>query len=76
MGEDIKDFRVQLKTLANIADIIEENEIFKGEDIVVRMNLEKTKYESILKNFREIDWKSEKFFINIGNVSFKFVLKK
>lgn len=76
MGEDIKDFGVQLKTLANIADIIEENEIFKGEDIVVRMNLEKGKYESILKNFREIDWKSEKFFINIGNVSFKFVLKK
>ena len=40
------------------------------------LKFEKDKYENILKNFREIDWGSDKFYINIGEISFKFVLKK
>ena len=76
MGENIKNFRDRLKILAEISDLIESDEIFKDEEVQIRVNLETEKYNSILKNFREIDWGSNKFFINIGNVSFKFVLKK
>lgn len=76
MGENIENFGDRLKVLAEISDLIENNEIFKDEEVQVRVNLDSEKYYSILKNFREIDWGSDKFFINIGNVSFKFVLKK
>jgi hypothetical protein len=76
MGEDKENFRYKLEDLAKISDYIETSDLFKDEEVVVKVNLDKTKYDDILKNFREIDWKSEKFYINIGTTSFKFVLKK
>lgn len=76
MGENIENFRDKLKLFAEISDTIENIDIFKDEDVQIRVNLDEKKYYSILKNFREIDWGSEKFFISMGNVNFKFVLKK
>lgn len=76
MGKSDESFRDNLKLLAEIADLTESNELFDGGEVQVKITLEKDKYDSILRNFRQIDWKSEKFFINISNTSFKFVLKK
>ena len=76
MGKDNEDFRDKLKLLAEISDLVEKNDLFDEGEVQVKVTLEKNRYENILRNFRQIDWSSEKFFINIGNVSFKFVLKK
>ena len=76
MGENTENFGDKLKLFAEISNIIEESDFLKDEKIQIEIELNNEKYNSILKNFREMDWKSEKFFINIGNVSFKFVLKK
>ena len=76
MGKDKKDFGDKLKILAEISELLENEEAFKGGDAEVRLILPKDKYDNILRNFREIDWGSEKFYINIGEISFKFVLKK
>ena len=76
MGEDKKDFRSELKKLAEISDLIESTHIFEGEDVIVKVVLKEEKYNEVLRNFREIDWNSDKFYINIGETSFKFVLKK
>lgn len=77
MAENKENFRDKLELLAEVADRIENNKDFFGDEIIeVRVKLEKDKYDKVLKNFREIDWKSDKFFINFGNVSYKFVLKK
>jgi len=76
MGEDKKDFRSELKKLAEISDLIESTHIFEGEDVIVKVVLKEEKYNEVLRNFREIDWNSEKFFINFGSTSFKFVLDK
>ena len=32
------------------------------KSVQIKLNLEKPKYDKILKHFREIDWNSEKFF--------------
>lgn len=76
MGKDNEDFRDKLKVLAEISELIENEDYFKGGDTEVRIRLPKEKYDNILRNFREIDWGSDKFYINIGETSFKFVLKK
>ena len=76
MEENTTDFGGELKSLAEIADLIEKNNLLKDEDIQIKISLEKPKYNKILKHFREIDWNSEKFFISFGKVSFKFVLKR
>lgn len=76
MGKNNENFGDKLKVLAEISESFENEDLFKGEDIQIRINLPKEKYDKILKNFREIDWGSDKFFINMGDTSFKFVLKK
>ena len=76
MEENTTDFGGELKSLAEIADLIEKNDLLKDEDIQIKISLEKPKYNKILNHFREIDWNSEKFFIRFGKVSFKFVLKR
>lgn len=76
MGENKENFRGELESLAIVSDYIENCDLFKNEEVTVKVSLEKDKYDKILKNFREIDWNSEKFYINIGNTSFKFVLRK
>lgn len=77
MGENNEDFRNKLELLANVADQIESNKDFFGDEVIeVRVKLDKDKYDKVLRNFREIDWNSDKFFINFGKVSYKFVLKK
>lgn len=76
MGKSNEDFRDRLKLLAEISDLVEKNDLFSEGEVQVKITLEKNRYDSVLRNFRQIDWSSEKFFINIGSVSFKFVLKK
>lgn len=76
MGENSEDFRDELKKFAEISDLIESSKIFENEKVDLKVTLKKEKYESVLKNFREIDWNSDKFFINFGKVSFKFILEK
>jgi len=76
MGENNEDFRNELKKFAEISDLIESSKIFENEKVDLKVTLKKEKYESVLKNFREIDWNSDKFFINFGKVSFKFILEK
>jgi hypothetical protein len=76
MGENNEDFRDELKKFAEISDLIESSKIFENEKVDLKVTLKKEKYESVLKNFREIDWNSDKFFINFGKVSFKFILEK
>jgi hypothetical protein len=76
MGENNEDFRDELKKFAEISDLIESSKIFENEKVDLKVTLKKEKYESVLKNFREIDWSSDKFFINFGKVSFKFILEK
>jgi len=76
MGENSEDFRDELKKFAEISDLIESSKTFENEKVDLKVTLKKEKYESVLKNFREIDWNSDKFFINFGKVSFKFILEK
>ena len=76
MGKDNENFGDKLKVLAEISELLENEETFQGGDAEVRLILPKEKYDKILRNFREIDWGSDKFYINIGETSFKFVLKK
>ena len=76
MEENKEDFRDELKTLAEISELIESSKIFENEDVVVKVVLEKEKYNQVLRNFREVDWNSEKFFINFGSTSFKFILDR
>lgn len=77
MAKNKENFRDKLRLLAEVAEQIEHNKDFFGDEIIeVRVKLEKDKYDTVLRNFREIDWNSDKFFINFGKVSYKFVLKK
>lgn len=76
MGENKENFRSELESLAIVSEYIENCDLFKNEEVTVKVSLEKERYDKVLKNFREIDWNSEKFYINIGNTSFKFVLRK
>jgi len=77
MATNNEDFRDKLTVLAEVAERLETNKDFFDDEIIeVRVKLGKEKYDKVLRNFREIDWNSEKFYINFGKVSYKFVLKK
>lgn len=77
MATNNEDFRDKLTVLAEVAERLETSKDFFDDEIIeVRVKLGKEKYDKVLRNFREIDWNSEKFYINFGNVSYKFVLKK
>ena len=77
MATNNEDFRDKLTVLAEVAERLETSKDFFDDEIIeVRVKLGKEKYDKVLRNFREIDWSSEKFYINFGNVSYKFVLKK
>ena len=77
MATNNENFRDKLTVLAEVAERLETSKDFFDDEIIeVRVKLGKEKYDKVLRNFREIDWNSEKFYINFGNVSYKFVLKK
>ena len=77
METNKENFRDKLTVLAEVAERLETSKDFFDDEIIeVRVKLGKEKYDKVLRNFREIDWNSEKFYINFGNVSYKFVLKK
>jgi len=77
MATNNEDFRDKLTVLAEVAERLETSKDFFDDEIIeVRVKLGKEKYDKVLRNFREIDWNSEKFYINFGKVSYKFVLKK
>jgi len=77
MATNNENFRDKLTVLAEVAERLETSKDFFDDEIIeVRVKLGKEKYDKVLRNFREIDWSSEKFYINFGNVSYKFVLKK
>jgi len=75
MVENKESFGDKLKQLAEVTEVIENIDIFTKENVQIKVTLEKEKYNKILRNFREVDWGADKFYINIGNISFKFVLK-
>ena len=76
MGEDNEGFRNTLKTLAEISDLLDNDSSIKKSEIEIKVTLPKNKYNSILRNFRKIDWNSEEFYIDISELKFKFSLKK
>ena len=77
MGTNNEDFRDKLSVLAEVAERLESSKDFFDDEIIeIRVKLGKEKYDKVLRNFREIDWNSDKFYINFGKVSYKFVLKK
>jgi hypothetical protein len=76
MGEDNEGFRNTLKTLAEISDLLDNDSSIKKSEIEIKVTLPKNKYNSILRNFRKIDWNSEEFYIDISELKFKFALKK
>ena len=49
MEENTTDFGGELKSLAEIADLIEKNNLLKDEDIQIKISLEKPKYNKILR---------------------------
>jgi hypothetical protein len=76
MDENKENFRDDLTLLAKISDLIESNELFKDENIEINVKLDRNRYNKILRNFREIDWKFDEFKIKIDSVTFNFALKK
>lgn len=76
MGKDNENFRDTLKTLAEISDLFDKDTLIKKSETEIQITLPKERYDKILKNFREIDWLTEEFYIDISELKFKFVLKK
>ena len=76
MGKDNENFRDTLKTLAEISDLFDKDTLIKKSESEIQITLPKERYDKILKNFREIDWLSEEFYIDVSELKFKFVLKK
>lgn len=76
MGKDNENFRDTLKTLAEISDLFDKDTLIKKSETEIQITLPKERYDKILKNFREIDWLSEEFYIDVSELKFKFVLKK
>lgn len=72
MAEGKKDFG----TLSDLAEIAEKlTNIHDGTTAVI-FELERDEYISVLKMFREVDRKAEKFKIDISGVEFIYILKK
>ena len=76
MGEDNENFRDTLKTLAEVSEMFYNDTLLKNSETEIVIILPKDSYYKILKNFREIDWSKENFYIDFGDLKFKFVLKK
>jgi hypothetical protein len=76
MGKDNENFRDTLKTLAEISDLFDKDTLIKKSETEIQITLPKERYDKILKNFREIDWLTEEFYIDVSELKFKFVLKK
>ena len=76
MGEDNENFRNTLKTLAEVSDLFYKNTLLRQSETEIIVTLPKDSYYKILKNFREIDWGVENFYIDFEDLKFKFVLKK
>jgi len=76
MGKDNENFRDTLKTLAEISDLFDKDTLIKKSETEIQIILPKERYDKILKNFREIDWLTEEFYIDVSELKFKFVLKK
>ena len=71
MAEDKKNFGV----LADLAEVAERlTDIHQGNTAVI-FELERDQYLSVLKMFREVDRKAEKFKIDISGVEFIYILK-
>jgi hypothetical protein len=75
MEKDKKSFRDRLIELADLSDTLENNELFKGGEIKISIVLNSEKYYDILSNFREIDRKNKKFFIDISDIKYEFILE-
>jgi hypothetical protein len=75
MAEDKKSFRDDLEKLAEIADIIDNTILSKGETNII-IELEKKDYNKVINSFGDVYRKLEELVIEISNVKFTFVLKK
>lgn len=76
MGKNNENFRDTLKTLAEISDLFDKDSLLKNSETEIKIILPIDNYNKILKNFREVDWLTEEFYIDMSNLKFKFVLKK
>ena len=76
MGKNNENFRDTLKTLAEISDLFDKDSLLKNSETEIKIILPIDYYNKILKNFREVDWLTEEFYIDMSNLKFKFVLKK
>lgn len=72
MAEDKKDFG----TLSDLAEIADKLSNIHYETVAVVFELERDEYYSVLKMFREVDRKAEKFKIDISGVEFIYILKQ
>lgn len=72
MAEDKKDFGA----LSDLAEVADKLTAVHQADIAVIFELERDEYYSILKMFREVDRRAEKFKIDISGVEFIYILKK
>ena len=54
MEKNQENFGDNIKSFAEIADLIEKNSLLKDEEVQIKLNLEKPKYDKILKHFREL----------------------
>jgi len=71
MAENKKNFGA-LTDLAEVAEKL--TDIHEG-NVAVIFELERDEYMSVLKMFREVDRKAEKFKIDISGVEFIYILK-
>ena len=75
MAENKESFMDELSKLAEITNIIEDSFLSKG-DVSMVIELPEDEYRDLMSHFRELDRNKSKCTIEIGGVSFNFVLKK
>jgi len=71
MAENKKNFGA----LADLAEVAEKLIDIHEGNVAVIFELERDEYMSVLKMFREVDRKAEKFKIDISGVEFIYILK-
>ena len=74
MGENQKSVDGIIEKLALIADGLEE--LFPNGTIAVALELRKTEFKKVQKNFRTIDHAHKQFKIDLSGVEFMFLLNE
>lgn len=75
MAKDKKSFRDDLEKLAQIADILDNTILSKG-NINIIVELDEKNYSKIIDNFGDVYRLRKELIVDISDVKFTFVLKK